>query len=93
MAGSLGAEADHWQIVLIILEIDGSLALVAEPTRQAVPCPKCGELMSSILSFDNYRRINNPLPTSGATGPRTRTAASAAHATVHRGVRRHARSG
>ena len=44
MAGSLGEESNHWQIVLIVVERDGSLVLVAEPTRPAVPCPKCGEL-------------------------------------------------
>jgi transposase len=40
----LAGESEHWCIVLIIVERDGSLVLVAEPTREAVPCPKCGEL-------------------------------------------------
>lgn len=39
MAGSLGGESDHWQIVLVMVEHDGSVVLVAEPTRQAVPVP------------------------------------------------------
>ena len=38
MGGSPGAGSEHWQIVLIIVEQDGSLVLVAEPTRHAVPC-------------------------------------------------------
>lgn len=44
MAQFLGAAADRWQIVLVVVEQDGSLVLVAEPTRVAVPCPGCGEL-------------------------------------------------
>jgi hypothetical protein len=44
MVGSLGAESEQWRIVLVVVEHDGCLVLVAEPTRQAVPCPKCGEL-------------------------------------------------
>jgi len=28
----LGAESDRWQIVLVVVEQDGSLVLVAEPT-------------------------------------------------------------
>ena len=42
MAESLGGDSEHWEIVLAVVERDGSLILVAEPTRQAVPCPKCG---------------------------------------------------
>lgn len=29
---------------LVVLEGDGKPVLVAQPTRQAVPCPECGEL-------------------------------------------------
>ena len=39
MAGPGVGESGHWQVVLIVVELDGSLVLVAEPTRQAVPCP------------------------------------------------------
>jgi hypothetical protein len=42
MAESLGAVSDSWCIVLIVVERDGSLVLVAEPTRMCVPCPQCG---------------------------------------------------
>ena len=38
-------ESEHWCIVLVVVERDGGLVLVAEPTRVAVPCPKCGELV------------------------------------------------
>jgi len=37
-----GAIADRWQIVLVIVERDGSLVIDAEPTRTAVACPVCG---------------------------------------------------
>ena len=36
MAEFLGAAAERWEIVLIVVERDGSLVLVAEPTRSAV---------------------------------------------------------
>ena len=54
MVESLGGESEHWCIVLIVVERDGSLVLVAEPTRRAVPCPKCGEL--SQRQHSNYER-------------------------------------
>jgi len=44
MAASVGAESERWNVVLIVVERDGSLVLVVEPTRAAVPCPQCGEL-------------------------------------------------
>jgi hypothetical protein len=44
MAAAVGAESERWCIVLIVVERDGSVVLVAEPTRDAVPCPQCGEL-------------------------------------------------
>jgi hypothetical protein len=44
VAESLGSIADRWQIVLVVVEQDDSLKLVAEPTRSAVPCPRCGQL-------------------------------------------------
>lgn len=65
MDGSLGAESDHWQIVLIIVEHDGSLVLVAEPRRHAVPCPKCGEL--SRRRHSAYLRRPLDLPWRGRT--------------------------
>lgn len=40
MAESFGAGTDRWCIVLIVVERDGSLVLVVEPTRVAVPCPQ-----------------------------------------------------
>jgi transposase len=65
MVESLGAESEHWCIVLIVVERDGSLALVAEPTRQAVPCPKCGEL--SGRQHSSYERRPLDLPWRGHT--------------------------
>ena len=43
MAESRGAESERC-IVLVVVERDGSLVLVVEPTRAAVLCPRCGEL-------------------------------------------------
>lgn len=54
MADALAVAADSWQIVLVLVEQDGSLVLVAEPTRTAVPCPDCGEL--SWLRHSRYER-------------------------------------
>jgi transposase len=39
-----GGAEERWCIVLIVVERDGGLVLVAESTRPAVPCPGCGEL-------------------------------------------------
>src|SRR5690349_3879050 len=58
-------ESEHWQIVLIVVELDGSLLLVAEPTRQAVPCPKCGELTQR--QHSSYLRRPLDLPWRGHT--------------------------
>ncbi len=44
MVAAVGSESERWCIVLIVVERDGSLVLVVEPTRAAVPCPQCGEL-------------------------------------------------
>ena len=44
MGAAAGRESDGWCIVLIVVDDDGSLVLVVEPTRVAVPCPDCGEL-------------------------------------------------
>jgi hypothetical protein len=63
MAGLLDGESDHWQIVLIIVEDNGSLVLVAEPTRQCVPCPKCGE--PSRRQHSSYLRLPLDLPWRG----------------------------
>ena len=65
MAESDGGESGHWQIVLVVVERDGSLVLVAEPTRQAVPCPKCGEL--SKRQHSSYLRRPLDLPWRGHT--------------------------
>jgi len=65
MVESLGGESEHWCIVLIVVERDGSLVLVAEPTRRAVPCPKCGEL--SQRQHSNYERRPLDLPWRGHT--------------------------
>src|SRR5437588_3466612 len=65
MAESFGAVADRWCIVLIVVERDGSLVLVAEPTRVAVPCPRCGEL--SRRQHSRYERHPLDLPWRGHT--------------------------
>jgi hypothetical protein len=56
----LGAVADRWQITLVVVEHDGSLVLVAEPARIAVPCPRRGEL--SRRSHSRYARRPVDLP-------------------------------
>jgi hypothetical protein len=44
MAASVGAESERWSIVLVVVERDGSLVLVVQPSRSVVPCPQCGGL-------------------------------------------------
>jgi zinc-finger of transposase IS204/IS1001/IS1096/IS1165 len=63
VAESLGAAVDRWQIVLVVVEQDGSLVLVAEPTRIAVPCPRCGQL--SRRRHSRYERRPLDLPWRG----------------------------
>jgi transposase len=65
MAASLGAESEGWCIVLVVVGRDGSLVLVAEPTRRAVPCPHCGEL--SRRQHSRYERNPLDLPWRGYT--------------------------
>ena len=65
MAQSPGAESEHWQIVLVVVEHDGSLVLIAEPTRRAVPCPECGQL--SERPHSSYFRRPLDLPWRGHT--------------------------
>src|SRR5438105_10184010 len=65
MAASLGAESERWCIVLVVVERDGSLVLVVEPTRVAVPCPQCGEL--SRRQHSHYDRHPLDLPWRGKT--------------------------
>src|SRR5947209_803880 len=65
MAASVGAESDHWCIVLIVVEPDGSLVLVVEPTRVAVPCPQGGGL--SRRQHSRYERHPLDLPWRGQT--------------------------
>jgi transposase len=63
MAESLGAVSDRWCVVLIVVERDGSLVLVAEPTRMCVPCPQRGEL--SRRQHSRYERRPLDLPWRG----------------------------
>jgi transposase len=65
MVVSVSGESEHWCIVLVVVKQDGSLVLVAEPTRQAVPCPKCGEL--SRRQHSSYERRPLDLPWRGHT--------------------------
>src|SRR3982074_3447396 len=65
MTASLGAESERWCIVLVVVERDGSLVLVVEPTRVAVPCPECGEL--SRRQHSRYVRHPLDLPWRGQT--------------------------
>jgi len=65
MVMSLSGESAHWCIVLVVVERDGSLVLVAESTRAAVPCPKCGEL--SRRQHSSYQRRPLDLPWRGHT--------------------------
>jgi integrase len=44
MSASVEGESERWCIVLVVVERDGSLVHVVEPTRVTVPCPQCGEL-------------------------------------------------
>jgi hypothetical protein len=60
VAEALGTALDRWQIVLIVVEQDGSLVLVADPTRMAVPCPRCGELSRGRHSRYERRPIDLP---------------------------------
>ena len=65
MVMPLSGESEHWCIVLVVVECDGSLVLVAEPTREAVPCPKCGQL--SWRQHSSYLRRPLDLPWRGHT--------------------------
>jgi transposase len=65
MAESLGAVSERWGVVLIVVERDGTLVLVVEPTRVAVPCPLCGELRSR--QHSRYERHPLDLPWRGQT--------------------------
>jgi len=38
MSASVEGESECWCIVLVVVERDGSLLLVVEPTRVTVPC-------------------------------------------------------
>lgn len=65
MAEPLGAVEDRWQIILIVVESDSSLVLVAESTRTVVACPSCGEL--SRRRHSQYVRRPLDLPWRGRT--------------------------
>src|SRR5215210_6603849 len=65
MGAVAGAESERWYIVLVVVERDGSLVLVVEPTRVAVPCPQCGEL--SRRQHSRYERHPLDLPWRGKT--------------------------
>ena len=60
MAAAVGAGSDRWCIVLVVVEHDGSLVLVVEPTRGAVPCPQCGELSRRQYSWYERRPLDLP---------------------------------
>ena len=53
MAGTAGVDSERWCIVLVVVERDGSLVLIVEPTRVAMPCPRCGEKVLRIRYADN----------------------------------------
>jgi transposase len=63
MVMPLSGDSEHWCIVLVVVERDGSLVLIAEPTREAVPCPKCGQL--SRRQHSSYLRRPLDLPWRG----------------------------
>src|SRR5216683_5438762 len=63
MAAGVGAESERWCIVLVVVERDGNLVLIVEPTRLAVPCPHCGEL--SRRQHSRYQRHPLDLPWRG----------------------------
>jgi len=65
MAAAVGAESERWCIVLVVVERDGNLVLIVEPTRLAVPCPHCGEL--SRRQHGRYERHSLDLPWRGKT--------------------------
>ena len=60
MTASLGAESERWCIVLVVVERDSSVVLVVEPTRVAVPCPRCGELSRRQHSRDERHPLDLP---------------------------------
>ena len=60
MAEIMGAVGERWSIVLVVVERDGSLILVLNPTRSAVACPQCGEL--SRRQHSHYERRPLDLP-------------------------------
>jgi hypothetical protein len=65
MAAAVGAESERWCIVLVVVEHDGSLVLIVEPTRLALPCPHCGELRRR--QHSRYERHPLDLPWRGKT--------------------------
>src|SRR5260370_18328984 len=60
MAAGVGAESERWCIVLVVVERDGNLVLIVEPTRLAVPCPHCGELSRRQHSRDERHPLDLP---------------------------------
>src|SRR5437588_4821177 len=60
-----GAESERQCIVVVVVNRDGSLVLVVEPTHAAVPCPQCGEL--SRRQHSRYERHPLDLPWRGKT--------------------------
>ncbi len=64
--GPSGIENEHgWTLTTIVAEADGTLVLRVTPTREAVPCPKCGVLSRRQHSW--YTRRAMDLPWRGAT--------------------------
>jgi transposase len=54
------AESERWNIVLVVVEHDGNLVLVAEPSRSTVPCPQCGELSRRQHSWYDRHPVDLP---------------------------------
>jgi hypothetical protein len=65
MAPSPQPEREHWSIVLVVVERDGDLVLVVEPTQSAVVCPNCG--VPSRRQDSRYERHPLVLPWRGKT--------------------------
>ena len=60
MSAATGSDLERWCIVLVVVERDGSLVLVVEPTRVAVPCRQCGELSRRQHSWHDRHPLDLP---------------------------------
>jgi transposase len=63
--GVSGGDEHGWVISTMAAESDGSIVLRVSPTRQAVPCPRCGVLSRRRPSWYTRRALD--LPWRGAT--------------------------